>query len=275
MIVFPNCKINIGLSIGSKRSDGFHNIDSILYPIDFHEVLEIIEDDTLGKAGILITVTGSPIPIETQDNLIYKAYHLLKKDFPDLPSLSAHIHKKIPSGAGLAGGSSDGAYTLQLINKKFNLGLNFDQLLEYALQLGSDCPFFMYNQSAHVLGRGEHINPVSLSLSKYTIVLVHSGIHISTAWAFSNIDPLREQTTIKDLTAYPVSEWKQFVFNDFEGPVFKKYPTLSMIKDQLYAQGATYCSLSGSGSVVYGIFEFVPQINFSPSYLIKIIEKNS
>ncbi len=261
--------------MGPKRRDGFHNIDSVFYPIDFHDVLEIIEDNTLSDGNIAITVTGSAITIEKQDNLIYKAFQLLKKDFPALPSLRAHVHKKIPSGAGLAGGSSDGAHALQLINKKLNLGLNFSQLSDYALQLGSDCPFFIYNQPAHVLGRGEILHPVDLDLSNYTIVLVYSGIHLSTAWAFSNINPLQQPTSIKELIAYPVAEWKNLVFNDFEGPVFKKYPALSGIKDQLYRHGAIYSSMSGSGSVVYGIFESVPQIDFPPPYFIKIIEKNS
>ena len=249
MIQFPNCKINLGLSILSKRTDGYHDLETVFYPIPVTDALEILPADNL-----TLTQTGIAVPGEPEKNLCLKAYHLLKKDFPTLPTVQMHLHKNIPMGAGLGGGSSDGSAALVLLNQLFSLSLSDIQLMNYAIQLGSDCPFFIKNKVCHAKGRGEILTPIELDLSNYQFVLVHPGKHISTAWAFQQMQPLTKSESIQSIIQKPISEWKDFLINDFEAPVFKAEPTLSAIKDQLYHLGAIYASMSGSGSSLYGIF---------------------
>lgn len=252
MVLFPNCKINIGLNITSKRSDGFHNLETVFYPVQWTDVLEITSSQSAVSPAIHLS--GLDIQGNPAENICLKAYDLLKKDFPQLPSVDIYLHKTIPSGAGLGGGSADGAFTLKLLNAKFNLGLTEKQLIEYSLHLGSDCPFFIYNKPCFAGGRGEEIQPVSLDLSAYTIMLVNPGIHVNTGWAFSNIRPLQPVKSIRYIIEQPPATWKHEMINDFEAPVFAKYPEIAVIKQKMYEQGAVYASMSGSGSTVYGIF---------------------
>jgi 4-diphosphocytidyl-2-C-methyl-D-erythritol kinase len=250
MVSFPNCKINLGLNIVNKRSDGYHDIETVFIPIHFKEAIEAIENEN-GK----FSTSGLPIDGEPEKNLCIKAYQLLKKDFPSLPSVQMHLYKAIPIGAGLGGGSADGAFTLKLLNKKFYLSLSEEQLTNYSLLLGSDCPFFILNKPCFAAGRGEILEQMNIDLSSYKIVIVYPGIHINTAWAFSNINPSAPKKSIKEIIHQPVSSWKEELKNDFEMPVFAKYPEIKKIKNILYNAGAVYASMSGSGSAVYGIFE--------------------
>ena len=252
MLLFPNCKINLGLHILNKREDGFHNLETVFYPIALKDALEIIP-----SPGSSIAFTGSGLTVDgtEADNICIKAYHLLKRDFPQLPFIKLHLYKAIPMGAGLGGGSADGAFTLQLLNKKFNLELSVQQLIDYALQLGSDCPFFIINKPCYATGRGELLEGIDITLAGYKIVIVNPGIHVNTGWAFSQITPAEPQKKLKEIIAQPIATWKAELINDFEAPVFEKYPEIKNIKEELYNKGAAYAAMSGSGSTVYGIFE--------------------
>ena len=249
MIQFPNCKINLGLSILAKRADGYHELETVFYPIAVSDALEI-----LPAANLTMTQSGIAVPGDPAQNLCLKAYHLLKKDFPQLPPVQMHLHKNIPMGAGLGGGSSDGTAALIMLNQQFDLGLNEQHLIDYASQLGSDCPFFVYNKACHASGRGEILTPINLDLSNYQFLLVHPGVHIATAWAFQQLNPNTKSESIRSIIEKPITDWKNTLINDFETPVFKAEPTLSVIKDQLYQLGAIYASMSGSGSSLFGIF---------------------
>ncbi len=249
MIQFPNCKINLGLSILAKRADGYHELETVFYPIAISDALEI-----LPAANLTMTQSGIAVPGDPAQNLCLKAYHLLKKDFPTLPAVQMHLHKNIPMGAGLGGGSSDGTAALIILNQQFSLGLNDQQLIDYASQLGSDCPFFVYNKACHATGRGEVLTPIHLDLSNYQFLLVHPGVHIATAWAFQQLKPHSKSESIQAIIEKPITDWKNYLINDFEAPVFKAEPKLLVIKDQLYQLGAIYASMSGSGSSLFGIF---------------------
>jgi 4-diphosphocytidyl-2-C-methyl-D-erythritol kinase len=272
MIVFPNCKINLGLHILSKREDGFHNLETAFYPILLKDALEIIPAPH-SNTGIEFRCSGLAVDGNTGDNICVKAYHLLKNDFPELPSIKMHLHKAIPMGAGLGGGSADGAFVLQLLNKRFQLNLSATQLLNYAVQLGSDCPFFIINKPCYATGRGEILDEINIDLSKYKIVLINPGIHVNTGWAFSQLTPALPEKSIKEIIAQPINTWQQSLQNDFEKPVFEKYPVIKNIKESLYAQGAVYAAMSGSGSTVYGIFENeISLARFeSQNYFVKMI----
>lgn len=272
MLVFPNCKINLGLNILQKRGDGFHNLETLFYPISFTDILEVV-NDAQSKAGIEFTATGLPVDGSGDDNLCLKAFHLLKKDFPQLPAVKVHLHKVIPMGAGLGGGSADAAFMLKLLNDKFKLGIPADQLIKYALQLGSDCPFFIINKPCYATGRGEILEEIQLDLSAHRIVLINPGIHINTGWAFSQITPAFPKRTIKEIIQQPVNTWKDELVNDFEKAVLPVHPQIKKIKEELYQQGALYASMSGSGSTVFGIFNTDSHLpSFAGSdYFLKII----
>lgn len=252
MIVFPNCKINLGLKITRKRTDGYHDLETVFFPLPLTDVLEVTEDQK--GTDISFNHTGLPISGPADSNLCIKAYRLLKQQYPELPPTLMHLHKVIPMGAGLGGGSSDGAYALKLLNEKYNLGAGIEQLLDMALQLGSDCPFFILNKPCIATGRGEIMEPIPLDLSHYRFALVHPGIHVSTAEAFSGITPAPNKTPLKEIIQLPIEDWKHHLLNDFEQTVFSKHPQLADIKQSLYNAGAIYASMSGSGSSIYGIF---------------------
>lgn len=252
MLSFPNAKINIGLSITGKRADGFHDLETIFYPVAWKDALEIITENQEVSS---IHLSGLPVAGNPEKNLTWKAYTLLQQDFPEkIPSLAIYLHKVIPMGAGLGGGSADGAFLLCMLNEQFQLGLTTAVLEQYALQLGSDCPFFVRNKPAFASGRGEQLEAITLDLSACSIQLIYPDIHISTAHAFSGIRPKPAEYPLKQIAGLPLPVWKDKIVNDFEHSLFPVYPELKNIKDQLYAGGALYASLSGTGSTVYGLF---------------------
>ncbi len=270
MILFPNCKINLGLYITHKRADGFHNLQTIFYPVLLQDALEIVESSDEEQPAS-ITITGLPIDT-TSDNICTKAYQLLKKDF-DLPPIKIHLHKTIPIGAGLGGGSADAAFTLLLLNKKFNLQIPENSLLDYALQLGSDCPFFIKNKPCLATGRGEKMKEIKLDLSSYKMVLVNPGIHINTGWAFSQIEPKENRISLMEIINQPVPHWKDQLRNDFENAIFFHHPSIAAIKNDLYNTGAAYASMTGTGSTVFALFqkENNPVFNFPDNYFVRWI----
>ncbi|MSQ38676.1 MAG: 4-(cytidine 5'-diphospho)-2-C-methyl-D-erythritol kinase [Chitinophagaceae bacterium] len=249
MIQFSPCKINLGLSILEKRVDSFHALETVFYPVGLHDIVEIVPEKLFKFSH-----TGISIPGEAFNNLCVKAYQLLKADFPQMSSVQMHLHKNIPMGAGLGGGSADGTTVLILLNQLFELKLTQKQLLDYAASLGSDCPFFIFNEACHATGRGEILAPISIDLSNYTIALIHPGIHIATSWAFQQLSPCVKEKSILTIIKQPMSTWKTELINDFEAPVFKAHPQLEAFKNNLYEQGAIYASMSGSGSSLFGIF---------------------
>ena len=255
MLRFPNCKINIGLSVTRKREDGYHDIETVFYPLTGHntplrDVLEVVPAATTQLHMSGLAVAGS-----NEDNLVWRANQLLKADFDDkvLP-LDIYLHKVLPMGAGLGGGSADGAFLLKLLNDYCALGLSDEQLIGYALQLGSDCPFFILNTPQYATGRGEVMTGIALDLSGYSIQLICPGLHVATGKAFGMLTPAPAKFDLRQLATLPITEWKEHVVNVFEGPVFAQHPVLSSIKQQLYDQGALYASMSGSGSAIFGIF---------------------
>ncbi len=267
MICFPNAKVNLGLRVTSRREDGFHDLDTVFFPVPLNDVLEVITQSTNSADAVTFTHSGIPIPGDASSNLCIKAYKLLKKDYTDLPSIVFHLHKHIPMGAGLGGGSSDGAFMLKLLNEKYKLGIGDDQLKKYALALGSDCPFFIINQPVQATGRGEIMQPITCSLSSKTMVLVCPGIHVSTADAFRNIKRSPNVPSCASIVERPIHEWKAALFNDFEETVFDAFPEIASIKEKLYNAGAVYASMTGTGSTVYGIFETSPSLkNLFPSH---------
>ena len=271
MVIFPNCKINLGLHILRKRSDGFHDLETVFYPVPLQDALEIMPQATSFNDPVRLSVSGDAIDVPPTNNICYKAYGLLKADFPALPPVQMHLHKLIPSGAGLGGGSADGAFTLLLLNSQFGLGLSEAQLMEYALQLGSDCPFFIRNRPAYALGRGERLEDIPLDLSGWSIVLVNPRIHVNTGWAFSRIKPTEDRPAIKEIVSRPVQSWKGELINDFEEVVMTEHPPVRAIRDALYEQGAAFAAMSGSGSTVFGLFPktLVFQSNFPAHYFIR------
>ena len=252
MIVFPNAKINIGLHIVSRRPDGYHNIETVFYPLKLSDALEMAET---GKTGI--TFSGLHIEGEPRENLVLKAYELLKEDF-ELPSVQFHLHKVIPTGAGLGGGSSDAAFTLKMMNTYFKLNLNQKQLKEYAVQLGADCPFFIENQPSFATGIGDQLFPLNLDLFAYEIAIIKPNVSVSTVQAYKNVVPALPAFSLKELHDIPLASWKEMVVNDFEKSIFPQFPEIKKWKDLLYESGAIYASMSGSGSAVFGLFDQIP-----------------
>ncbi len=269
MLCFPNCKINLGLFVTRRRDDGYHDIETVFYPVHLSDVLEIIP-----AAETKLHLSGVAVAGNEADNLVWKAYQFLKTAVPGkIPALDIYLHKHIPMGAGLGGGSADGAFMLRLLNDHFHLELANSNLAEFALQLGSDCPFFIYNTPQFATGRGEAMNDVSVNLAGYSIQLICPKVHVSTAEAFKWITPGPAAYDLRTLFTLPVEQWKDKITNDFETPVFKQHPALAAIKDQLYTQGAIYASMSGSGSAIYGIFpkgrraEIVADVAFEDFYV--------
>jgi 4-diphosphocytidyl-2-C-methyl-D-erythritol kinase len=274
MICFPNAKINIGLNIIEKRADGFHHIESVMYPLKgiLFDALEIIyltptisseerKTTTEKRENTVSLITsGGKIPGDKNENLCIKAYNLIKKDYPQIPSLEIHLHKAIPIGAGLGGGSADAAFFIRLLNEKFELGISWGEMHHYARQLGSDCSFFVSNNPAFAEGKGDQFESIKLDLSDYYILLIYPNIHINTARAYSGVIPKKTKRSLEhDIQHLPIQQWKKYIHNDFEDSIFLQYPELEKIKEKLYSLGAVYSSLSGSGSTMYGIFEQEPK----------------
>lgn len=250
MIAFPNAKINLGLNIVSKRSDGYHNLETIFYPIQICDALEVIP--TNSRQDLFIEA-GLKIDSLPQNNLVVKALVLLREHY-DIPPVEIHLLKKIPSGAGIGGGSADAAFMLRLLNDTFLLNIGDDKLADMAVKLGADCPFFIYNRPMFASGIGEQLENIDLSLSEYYMVLIKPDIHIPTKDAFALIKPEYATLSLKAIVKRPVTEWENLMYNDFEKSIFPKYPQIETIKQKLYDLGAVYASMSGSGSSVYGIF---------------------
>lgn len=261
MIVFPNAKINLGLAITAKRSDGFHNLETVFYPIGLCDTLEVLEAPN-SKKEITFSESGIPIPGDASSNLCIAAYKLVAKDYK-LPSVKIHLHKKIPIGAGLGGGSSDAAYFLKALNLLFELNLSFGELHHYARKLGSDCSFFINNQPTFAIGKGDEMEAIPLSLKGKYLALIKPDISISTKEAYSNVVPMKPKNSVEKICLQSVSSWKNSLHNQFEDTIFTNYPDIKKIKEQLYALGATYASMSGSGSSVFGIFENEIDLNQS------------
>jgi len=248
MIWFPNAKINIGLQVVSQRPDGFRNLESCFYPVPWCDALEILPADTMA-----FSVSGIPVPGEANTNLCLKAYELLKADF-SLPPISMHLHKHIPIGAGLGGGSADAAFALRLLNELFTLELSVEQLENYARRLGSDCAFFIQNKPVFATERGDVFEELNVDLKGYGCLVVYPDIHITTAEAFSQVVPQTPEQPLTNSLQQPITTWKDKVKNDFEKALFPRYPVLAALKETLYNQGALYAAMTGSGSSVYGIF---------------------
>lgn len=266
MISFPNCKINLGLHVREKRNDGFHEIETLYYPLPVHDILELIPAVETSFYNFGISTGGT-----ASENLCMKAYELLKQDFPiALQPVKIFLHKTIPVGAGLGGGSSDGSFTLRGLNDLFGLSLPRDELARYASRLGSDCPFFIHDTPCLARGRGEILEHTELDLSGYSFLVVCPGITVQTAWAFSMVRPSVPDMLIADVTSRPVPDWKGLLRNDFEKIIFERYPALAQVKNKLYAGGALYASLSGSGSALFGIFEkkSFPSISFGKDFRV-------
>ncbi len=267
MILFPGCKINLGLSILNKREDGYHNLESVFLPVPLFDSLEFIESKEMKFQSSVFIDPEKP-------NSITTAYKLLKEKF-DLPPISIYLQKQIPMGAGLGGGSSNGAVMLVGLNNQFNLGLTIQELENYALKIGSDCPFFIENTTKLVHGVGEILTDISFPLSGKWIVLVNPKVHISTQQAFQNLTLKQtpNPSLEKVVNEHPISEWKNLIFNDFEEGVFSQFPEIDIIKDNLYQLGAQYASMTGTGSTVYGIFEDEPtSINWPKHYFVRTIK---
>jgi 4-diphosphocytidyl-2-C-methyl-D-erythritol kinase len=252
MLVFPNSKINLGLRVLDKRPDGFHNLSSVFYPIPYRDVIEVLQIEGVQDKYIY---SGRAIPGSVGGNLCEKAVQLLREEF-DFPTVSVHLHKLIAMGAGLGGGSSDASFLLVAIRELFDLKISNTGLEQMALKLGSDCPFFIENRPVSVSGRGEIFEPCTIDLAGYFMVVVTSDVHISTADAYANIRRTDHDLSPPEvIEKLPMTKWKSVLHNDFEGFAFEKFPELKSTKDALYKLGATYASMTGSGSAIYGFFE--------------------
>jgi len=249
MLAFANAKINIGLNVTEKLPDGYHNIQTVFYPIRIHDVVEITDATATSCNVSGIDINGNP-----EDNICYKAFRLLQRDY-NFPEQQITLLKQIPVGAGLGGGSSDAAHLIKIIDKKFNLGLSVSEMERYASALGADCAFFIENKPVYAYGRGDQFKSINLDLSAYNIVLVKPAIHVSTAEAYAGMQPQASEETLPELMKQPVDTWKGQVKNDFERMVFEKYPAIADVKQKVYAAGAKYAAMSGSGSSVFGIFD--------------------
>ncbi len=252
MVVFPNAKINLGLQVIGKRADGYHDVETLLYPVDWCDILEILE----AKAD-QYTFTGIPTTTQKEDNLCYKAVALLRQNY-EVPPINLHLHKTIPHGAGLGGGSSDAAHVLLVVNQLFNLKIEEEELASLAVKLGSDCPFFLKNKPMMATGIGDVLEPVENVLKGYFIKIIKPDFGINTAEAYKGIHPKAPVSKLKEIIKLPVEEWRSEMKNDFETTVFKTRAELQEIKNQFYEHGAIYAAMSGSGSSVFGIFATPP-----------------
>lgn len=256
MICFPNAKINLGLNVVNKRPDGYHNIETLFYPVPLRDALEIVGTD--GKDD-LFTQSGIPVSGDPADNLVMRALKLLRQKYA-IPSFEIHLLKGIPFGAGLGGGSADAAFMLKLINDYCSLGLSSDELEQMAGHLGADCPFFIENRPVFATGTGNQFTPVELSLKGYYLCLVKPDIFVSTPEAYAQITPQPPARSLLEIAGLPVTAWWEMMVNDFEPSVFNRYPLIGQIKERLYEAGAVYASMSGSGSSVFGLFTGQPAL---------------
>ncbi len=259
MIDFPCAKINLGLNITEKRADGYHNLETVFFPIPICDALEIKTMDERFPSNVAcdLKVTGNNVCCNENDNLIVKAYNMIAADF-DIPRVHAHLYKNIPSEAGLGGGSSDAAYMIRLLDQRFRINIGNAEMEKYAARLGADCPFFITAEPSYAEGIGEILSPVNITdnnLEGYSLVVVKPQIAVSTKEAFSNITPRKPLMCCREIVAQPIETWKDALCNDFEESVFGIYPQLNDIKNRIYTLGAAYAQMSGSGSSLFGIFK--------------------
>ena len=260
MINFPNAKINLGLNVVEKRPDGYHNLQTVFYPVPIQDALEVFQMDEAfpSEYDCDLKVTNLKIEGDEQRNLVVRAYQMLKQDFPTLPRIHTHLWKGIPTQAGMGGGSSDCAFMIRLLNKQFRLGMSNEQMIGYAARLGADCAFFILNSPCYAEGIGERLQPISLSLKGWHIAVVRPDIPVPTKEAFALIHPHYPAKNCRDVVMQPVETWREELVNDFEESVFAQHPELADIKKQLYNMGATYAAMSGSGSALFGLFSKAP-----------------
>lgn len=263
MITFPCCKINLGLNVVERRSDGYHNIETVFYPIPLCDALEIklMSNDFPSDVDCDLKITGNAVEGNEQDNLVVKAYNLIKKDFA-IPRIHTHLFKQIPSQAGLGGGSSDAAFMIRLLDERFRLNMGIAEMERYASMIGADCPFFITSEPSFATGIGNIFSPagfLSEKLSGCYIAIVKINVSVSTAAAYKKIVPHHPAKSCKDVIAQPIETWRTDLYNDFERPAFEEFPALEQIKNKLYEQGAIYAQMSGSGSAMFGIFKEKPQ----------------
>jgi 4-diphosphocytidyl-2-C-methyl-D-erythritol kinase len=262
MLVYPSCKINLGLNITSKRADGFHNIETVFYPVKWADALEITEG---GNEPFQLISSGLKVDGPTENNIIYKAWKLIVAEHKLTP-IKVHLHKVLPMGAGLGGGSSDAAFFLKTMNNKFGLNLSTEKLTSMARYLGADCAFFIENKPVFARGKGDEFERVWTDLSNYFILIVYPGIISNTKEAYEGVSPALPQKSIQTILQQDIETWKSELVNDFEKSIFKKYPEIGELKQKMYDQGAIYASLSGSGSSVFGIFKTSTSIHFPQNY---------
>lgn len=265
MLVFPCAKINLGLNIISRRPDGYHNIETVFYPVPLTDALEVklMHEDFPSEVPVDLKITGNAVDCNEADNLVVRAYNLLAADYR-LPRVHAHLCKRIPSQAGLGGGSSDAAFMIRLLDERFRLNLGIAEMERYAARLGADCPFFITAETAFATGIGEQLAPVDTpdhSLKGYYLLIVKPQISVSTAEAYAAIVPRRPEKSCRDIVRQPIATWRDELVNDFEAPIFQKHPLLQQLKDSLYDLGAVYAAMTGSGSAIYGIFSQKPSDN--------------
>lgn len=273
MLLFPNCKINIGLNIIERYANGYHGLETVFYPVNWTDILEITEKPEQ-LTSLKIEQSGIKIEGKTEDNLLYKAYQLLAK-IKNLPNLSVHLHKILPMGAGLGGGSADAAFFINHLNTAYELGLSLEELYQVASKLGADCAFFIKNKPAYATGIGNVFDEIKLDLRKYYICVVYPNIHSNTKMAYSNVIPKQSNYNLKNcIETLEPKDWSNIIRNDFEESVFLNYPEIKEVKNYLYQQNAIYAAMSGSGSAVYGIFDTEPQINISADYMMHIQTPN-
>lgn len=253
MITFPTAKINIGLQVTERRPDGYHNLDTVFYPIPINDALEVIVAEG-ADYDCRLHISGITIEGDTDNNLVVRAYRLLATDYT-LPPVDIYLHKHIPTGAGLGGGSADASYMLRLLNEMFELGITTEQLERYATQLGADCPFFITGKPVYATGIGNEFHPIDFTLNGWYIVVVKPDVFVSTKEAYSMVRPEKPEVTLDKKITLPISEWKGAISNDFEKGIFALHPELDVIKEKLYQLGAKYASMSGSGSALFGLFE--------------------
>ena len=260
MISFPIAKINLGLNVVEKRPDGYHNLQTVFYPVPIKDALEVqVMDEAFpSDYDCDLKVTNITIEGDEQRNLVVRAYQVLKQDFPTLPRIHTHLWKGIPTQAGMGGGSSDCAYMMLLLNQQFQLGLTDEQLIEYAAKLGADCAFFILSRPCYAEGIGEKLQPINLSLSGYYIAVVRPDIPVPTKEAFSRIRPHYPTQNCRETVMQPIDTWRDTLINDFEESVFALHPEIGDIKQRLYDIGATYAAMSGSGSALFGLFKKQP-----------------
>lgn len=260
MITFPVAKINLGLNVVEKRADGYHNLQTVFYPVPIMDALEIVpmSDGFPSDVDCDLKVTNITIEGDEQRNLVVRAYHLLKADYPELPRVHAHLWKGIPTQAGMGGGSSDCGYMIRLLNETFDMGLSCEQMQQYAARLGADCAFFIESSACYAEGIGERLQPIDLDLSGWHIGVVRPDIPVPTKEAFSRIHPHYPALNCRDVVKQPVETWRDRLTNDFEESVFALHPEIGAVKEQLYKMGATYAAMSGSGSALFGLFKDEP-----------------